>query len=155
LSRDQSKDRPIKLDQGKQASAALPCFSARTLELRPLSKLLEYDRQRVPLGWATIQNKLGATLYDPGKRESGTQHLQKAVDAFRTVERNPRGRSLQQQRDSDFAGIVHLSHRTIGAQLVTFAPASASFKSDSNHLRRQTSAKLTGQCRYSRHFGLL
>jgi hypothetical protein len=38
---------------------------------------------RLPLGWATTQNNLGAALTTLGERESGTARLEKAVVAYR------------------------------------------------------------------------
>ena len=46
---------------------------------------LERTRDRVPLDWAGTQNNLGAALSTLGERESGTGHLEEAVNAFREV----------------------------------------------------------------------
>jgi tetratricopeptide (TPR) repeat protein len=40
-------------------------------------------RERVPLDWATTQNKLGTALWTLAERESGTAGLEEAVAAFR------------------------------------------------------------------------
>ncbi|MFM7610492.1 MAG: hypothetical protein ACKO9A_16705, partial [Alphaproteobacteria bacterium] len=40
-------------------------------------------RDRVPLDWATTQNKLGNALWALGAREAGTARLEEAVTAFR------------------------------------------------------------------------
>ncbi len=59
------------------------------------SALLEYTRDRVPLGWAMTQNNLGNALRTLGERESGVAQLQAAVAAYesalleRTRERVP------------------------------------------------------------------
>ena len=37
----------------------------------------------MPLDWATTQNNLGAALSTLGQRESGTEHLDEAVAAYR------------------------------------------------------------------------
>ncbi|HEX2711738.1 MAG TPA: tetratricopeptide repeat protein, partial [Candidatus Acidoferrales bacterium] len=39
----------------------------------------------VPLDWGAAQNNLGLALASLGKRESGTQHLQEAVEAYRAA----------------------------------------------------------------------
>jgi len=45
--------------------------------------LKERTRERVPLDWATTQNKLGNALSVLGERESGTWRLEEAVEAYR------------------------------------------------------------------------
>jgi hypothetical protein len=40
-------------------------------------------RERVPLEWAETQGNLGLALVALGARESSTETLQKAVEAFR------------------------------------------------------------------------
>ena len=47
--------------------------------------LEERTRQRAPLDWAMTQNNLGATLQRLGERESGTAHLEDAVEAYRAA----------------------------------------------------------------------
>jgi hypothetical protein len=39
----------------------------------------------VPLAWATTQNNLGAALKTLGARETGTDRLEQAVDAYRAA----------------------------------------------------------------------
>src|SRR5689334_1984569 len=43
--------------------------------------LKERPRNRVPLDWAAAQNDLGVALQTLGARESGTAHLEEAVNA--------------------------------------------------------------------------
>jgi tetratricopeptide (TPR) repeat protein len=45
--------------------------------------LVEYTRDRVPLGWAGTQNNLGNALGILGKRESGSKYLEEAIAAYR------------------------------------------------------------------------
>jgi tetratricopeptide (TPR) repeat protein len=45
--------------------------------------LEEQRRERIPLQWATTQNKLGYALATLGERESGTARLEGAVTAYR------------------------------------------------------------------------
>ena len=45
--------------------------------------LQERTRARVPLDWATTQNRLGNALWSLGERESGTARLEKAIAAYR------------------------------------------------------------------------
>ena len=47
--------------------------------------LEEHTRERVPLNWAGTQNNLGNALVALGERESSTEHLEQAVDAFRAA----------------------------------------------------------------------
>jgi hypothetical protein len=44
--------------------------------------LQEWTRERVPLDWATTQNKLCNALRTLGERKSGTARVQEAVAAF-------------------------------------------------------------------------
>jgi tetratricopeptide (TPR) repeat protein len=44
-----------------------------------------YPRERVPLEWASTQNKLGIALWTLGWRESGTARLEEAVAVFRAA----------------------------------------------------------------------
>ncbi len=55
---------------------AIACY--RTL-------LALYPKDRVPLVWAAIQNNLGATLTELGRREEGTARLEEAVKAYCAV----------------------------------------------------------------------
>jgi hypothetical protein len=43
----------------------------------------ELTRERVPLDWAMTQMNLGAALARLGERESGTAHLEQAVEGYR------------------------------------------------------------------------
>ena len=45
--------------------------------------LMEYSRAPAPLQWATTQNNLGNALSSLGERESSTETLNMAVDAYR------------------------------------------------------------------------
>jgi tetratricopeptide (TPR) repeat protein len=45
----------------------------------------EHFGERVPLDWAMTQNNLGIALMTLGERESGTQRLEEAVDAYRAA----------------------------------------------------------------------
>ena len=45
--------------------------------------LEERTRERVPLDWAMTQNNLGTVLQTIGERESHTETLQQAVEAYR------------------------------------------------------------------------
>ncbi len=45
--------------------------------------LKEWTREIVPLQWAMTQNNLGYALQALGQRESGTETLTKAADAYR------------------------------------------------------------------------
>ncbi|MEZ5823348.1 MAG: hypothetical protein R3C97_00940 [Geminicoccaceae bacterium] len=44
--------------------------------------LLERTRERVPLEWAMTQNNRGIALATLGERESGTERLEQAVEAY-------------------------------------------------------------------------
>ncbi len=47
--------------------------------------LMEWTRERMPLGWAQTQNNLGSALQELGTRESGTAHLEEAATAYRNA----------------------------------------------------------------------
>ena len=47
--------------------------------------LPQYTRERVPLGWAGIQNNLGNALLGLGQRGGDSTHLQEAADAYRAA----------------------------------------------------------------------
>ncbi|HMQ94320.1 MAG TPA: tetratricopeptide repeat protein [Amaricoccus sp.] len=47
--------------------------------------LEDLTRERVPLGWATVQMNLGNALLTLGERESGTARLEEAVEAYRAA----------------------------------------------------------------------
>jgi Tetratricopeptide repeat len=47
--------------------------------------LAVWTRDKVPLGWATMQNNLGIALSNLGERESGTARLEEAVAAYRAA----------------------------------------------------------------------
>src|SRR5260370_18466595 len=47
--------------------------------------LQEWTRERMPLGWAMVQNNLGNAFRTLGEREGGTARLEEAVVAFRAA----------------------------------------------------------------------
>jgi tetratricopeptide (TPR) repeat protein len=62
----------------------LASFAAHSEALVAFREALkEQTRERVPLGWAMIQNNLGKALSILAQRENGTEHLEAAAVAYR------------------------------------------------------------------------
>ncbi len=114
---------------------ALKIFGEQKGEKEPLEEavaayrevLKEYTRDRAPLYWAMIQNRLGTALLVLGERESGTARLEEAVAAYRealkeyTRERVPLGWATCQNNLGN--ALLSLSERENGTARLEEAAA--------------------------------
>ena len=74
---------------GAQSGEQRPLEMAATAYRRAA---MEWTRERVPLGWAAMQNALGDVLAKQGDRERATLRIEEAVAAYRQALRDGRGK---------------------------------------------------------------